>query len=313
MMNGTMQMKAWMTMPGSRQIPLMSELALVVLMAWVVSGWLLPADGIEPVGVTRQARMPVVSLPDLKGLLAVPIFGKVAVAPKPANIAPVIAKPAPVVLQPLTMKLLGTVVAGEHSAAIIAMTSGSDQSVFFIGDSIQPGATLKSVEVDAIVVDRGSRDERISLEQTAKLASSPMPYAAPVQTPAPNPNRSMSPSISPPQVQSTLPVKTVQKRMSRATLQHQLQNFPALLSQARVVPHFVNGKPGGFMISEIAPNSLYQQAGLQNGDIILSVNGNRITGPQQAMSMYNSLKQANALDLDFMRAGQRRHTHYDIR
>ena len=269
--------------------PLLSELALVVLLAWIVAGWLLPSNTLKPAGLAAPMAS-VATLPRLTTMLAVPLFGVLKVDSKPAP--KVVAKPAPVVLPPLTLKLLGTVVAGPNSAAIIAKRAGARQEVFFIADTIQPGVVLKSVEVAAIVVTRAGRQERISLEQGAKGALAYTPAA----TPAPVRSNGIR-----------------NKHMNRAHVQRQLQNFPALLSQARVLPHFVNGKPSGYVITEIAPKSLYQQAGLQNGDIILSINGQRITGPKQAMSMYTSLKQANALDLEFMRGGQVQHTHYDIR
>lgn len=101
--------------------------------------------------------------------------------------------------------------------------------------------------------------------------------------------------------------------MSRDQVQQQLGDLPALLSQARVVPNYSNGKADGFVISEISQGSLYQQAGLQNGDVILRVNGQQVTSAQQAMSMYQGLQNAAAIDLELMRAGQMKQVHFDIR
>ena len=101
--------------------------------------------------------------------------------------------------------------------------------------------------------------------------------------------------------------------MSRSQVQQQLNDLPALLSQARVVPNYTNGKPDGFVISDIVQGSLYQQAGLQNGDVILRVNGQQVTNAKQAMSMYQGLQNAAAIDLELMRAGQVKQVHYDIR
>jgi general secretion pathway protein C len=205
------------------------------------------------------------------------------------------------VVSPLQIKLLGTVVSETRAAAIIATAAGRQQRVFFIGDSIQPGVTLKTVEAAAIVVDRGGRLERVSLAKGTPLVSAPMPAIHPVRRPPPSPMPAYSPAGA------------MRRNINRQHLQQQLKNFPALLSQARVIPRMVNGKPSGFTISEIAPGSLYQQAGLRNGDIILSVNGKRITDASQAMTMYQTLKNAPALDLVLIRAGQTQQVHYDIR
>jgi len=272
-------------------IPLLFELTLVALLAWVVSGWLLPSDELKPFGLSQNTRETTTTLPNITGLLTVPLFGKLQVQAT----KPVAQKPKPVVMSRLNIKLLGTVVAGKNSAAIVAVAKRREQQVFFIGDRIQPGVILKEVEAEAIVVERGGKLERISLEQGAKLTVTPMPGTAIAASPG---------------LASAQPTNI---KMNKIRLQQQLQNFPVLMTQAKAVPHFVNGKPSGFAITQIAPGSLYQQAGLQNGDIVLSVNGKQITGAKQAMNMYQTLKSTAAIDLELIRDGQIRQVHYDIR
>jgi len=288
--------------PG--KIPLLTEILLVAVLAWMVSGWLLPASTVKLSGLSQKTGVSTASLPSLAKLVTVPLFGK-ALAPTQV-IRPVAQQPKPVVVSPLRIKLLGTIVAQEHGAAIIALRQGSEQQVFFIGDTIQPGVILKTVEAEAIVVERNGKLERISLEQGPRLTSSALPLRPTMGGATAPVTAGVSPS-------TFITAQTTRKSMSRNQLQKQLQNFPALLSQARVMPHLVHGKAAGFMISEIAPGSLYQQAGLQNGDIIVSVNGKRITGAKQAMSMYQTLQTASAIDLELLRAGQARRIHYEIR
>jgi len=161
------------------KIPLLAELGLVVLLAWMASGWLLPGgDRTQPAGLTQSVQVSTAALPDLAELLAVPLFGKAA--PKARQVAKPGARPAPVVVSRLNIKLLGTVVAGGDSAAIVSLASNGEQTVVFIGDDIQPGVKLLEVEAEAIVVERGDMLERVSLEQGEKLSSSPMqPVSAP--------------------------------------------------------------------------------------------------------------------------------------
>jgi len=283
-------MKQTMHLPENA--PLLCELALIVMIAWVVSGWLLPTDMLKPFGTSQKTVATATTLPNITELLAVPLFGKVRSQIQPSK--PVVQKPMTVLPSRLNIKLLGTVVAGKNSAAIIAVANKHEQRVFIIGDRIQPGVILREVQAQAIVVEHGGKLERISLEQGAKPITMAMPGTGI--------------STRPGQAR----IQTTNTPMNRARLQQQLNNFPALLSQARVIPRMVDGKPGGFIISDIAPGSLYQQAGLQNGDIILSVNGEKITGAKQAMHMYETLKKAASIDLELMRAGQHRQIHYDI-
>jgi len=274
------------------RLPLLSELALVILLAWMVAGWLLPQPVTQISSTIENIEKSTAVLPDLQSMLAVKLFGQPPQQAKP--VVAVAPQAKPVVKRPLTLKLLGTVVAGPNSAAIIAIKAGAEQQAYFIGDTIQAGVILQSVEANAIVVNRGGSLERISLEEGGKLASSPL---ATTLSTMPNQQR---------------PSRSMNKTMSRAHLQKQLNDFPALLSQARAMPHFVNGKIDGFSVTNIVPGSLYQQAGLQNGDIIVSVNGERITGAQQAMGIYTKLKSSPALDLELIRAGGLQNIHYNI-
>ena len=287
----------------SAKLPLLSEIALLIGFAWLISGWLIPDQAMKTPGLPSLTSESPDTLPPLSRLISIPLFGKAAPAPKPAKA--VKPRPKPVVVAPLTIKLLGTVVANAESAAIIAKNARAEQRVFFIGDTIEPGVILKSVEASAIVVSHNGKSERISMEKNAIAGLTPtsmppgsMPVIAPPQRMRPG-----RPGIP----------NSRQLKFNRSKLNTQLQDFPKLLSQARVIPNMINGRANGFKITEIAPGSLYQQAGLQNGDIIMSVNGKPITGAKQAMAMYQQLQRANSIDLIFRRAGTPQRIHYDIR
>jgi len=265
--------------------PMLAEAALVVMMAWMIAGWLMPTEQWEDLDGSKQSQAAVMTLPALADLLAVPLFGKLAPQVKPQAKA----QPKPVVQSPLNVKLLGTVVAGDASAAIIKLAGNPDENVFFIGDTIQQGATLKEVEASTIIIDHNGILERISMDEGVPLTQ----VALPVMPAAP-------------QIQAS-------RSMSRALLNRQMQDLPRLLTQARVMPNMVNGRGDGFVIADIVPGSLYQQAGLQNGDVLRKVNGQVISNPGQAMQLYQTLQNAPAIDLELTRAGQLQQLHYDIR
>jgi len=269
-----------------RQTPRLTEFGLVVLLAWMVAGWIVSDQG-DQTDVGGVSTLPIESkLPDLSSLANTSLFGaivKAAVAPKPVA--------QPVQVSRLNLKLLGTVVAGEHSAAIVKLGGSREQNVFFIGDAVQPGVKLHDVEADAIVVERNGKLERIVMDEGARLNGASHRIA--------NPTRPA--------------VHRMQRRVNRKQLQSQIQDFPKLLSQARVIPHYIDGKADGFTITNIVPGSLYTQVGLRNGDIIRKVNGQQVTSAQQAMAMYQALQSSPSIDVELMRAGQVQNVHYDIR
>jgi len=269
------------------------ELALVALIAWEAAGFVTtapePARPDANAGADRDVEVPV---PPLSQWADVPLFGEPErrVAKPKARPAP----PKPAAPSRLDAKLLGTIVAGPHSAAILKLAREREQHVYFLGDTIEPGIRLVEVHHDAAIVERGGRRERIELE--------PLPEGGLAAAPAAGPPRPARP-----------PAGARTMRMPRTMIERQLRDFPKLLSQARVVPHFADGKADGFVITDIVPGSLYEQAGLRNGDIIVRVNGQRVTSAQQAMAMYQALEKASSIDLEVLRGGQMQRLHYDIR
>jgi len=270
------------------RLPVLVEVSLVVLMAWLVAGWLLPA-GQQQAVQSQTADSAVIALPELADLVAVPLFGKLVETAVKETPQPVKAQPRPVVQVPLNLKLLGTVLAGHDSVAIVQLNGAAKEKIFFVGDTVQTGAVLKKVEVSAIVIDHNGTLERISMAKASAMA--------PMHAPS-SPMRMASPTS---------------RTMSRMNLQRQMQNLPQLLTQARVYPHMVQGKGDGFVISEIVPGSFYEQVGLRNGDILKKVNGQVIRDAGQAMQMYRRLQKAASVDLEITRAGQLQQLHYDIR
>ena len=88
------------------------------------------------------------------------------------------------------------------------------------------------------------------------------------------------------------------------------ENLSQILSQARALPYMEQGKTVGFRISEIAPGSLYERIGLQNGDVIQRINSQDVDDPGK---FFQGLKEEKSISIDLMRGGQRQTLNYEIR
>ncbi|PCI45148.1 MAG: hypothetical protein COB41_02450 [Proteobacteria bacterium] len=269
------------------RLPAITELAFVVLGAWVMAAWLMPSTAIDSNASQHSTVEQNKNILDINMLLNTPLFGELRKVSAP------VVRVKPVVVSRLNIKLIGTVVADDKSAAVILMQGKRKQQLFFVGESMQPGVTLKQVEAGTIVVDHGGKLERIEIAKGKALVS-PSNFRGTA-------NRSFS-----------RPSNVSTQQVSRTMLNGQLQNFSQLLSQARVSPHFANGKTDGFLIRAIVPGSLYDKVGLKNGDVIRKVNGIAITGPQQAMAMMQKLQKAVSVDVEIERGGSVQQMHYDV-
>jgi general secretion pathway protein C len=262
-------------------VPRYIELLMVILLAWFVTSWWQTGDIKGALMLTTlDASQEAKPLLDIKKIANTPIFGV-------KKALPIVQKEVikPVVLSRLKITLLGTVLAGERSAAVVALNG--KQQVFVLGDTIQAGVTLTRVEAAAIVIDNSGRIERIELKKGKAIVGAH--FAKPTKT------------------------QRVQHALKRSYLNQEIGDFAKLLSQARVLPHFRNGKPDGFVINEIARGSLYQKIGLKNGDILRKVNGVEITGAKQAMAMYQKLQSATSIDLELLRNNAIMPIHYEIK
>jgi len=98
-------------------------------------------------------------------------------------------------------------------------------------------------------------------------------------------------------------------RVSRDDLNRATANLNSLASEARIVP---DKQENGFKIFSIRPGSIWQKIGVQNGDVIKSINGIELSSPDKALEAYGRLRNANKISLDIVRRGKRETMEYTI-
>ncbi|MDQ6966645.1 MAG: type II secretion system protein N [Mariprofundaceae bacterium] len=207
------------------------------------------------------------------------------------------AAPKSVVQSSLDVKLLATVAAGKRSAAV--MTVGkSAETLFYLGDPLQDGVFLKSVQTDAVILDHQGKAERIALSDGKTKAGSRAAIAIPASSVPPAATYTDMPPFSPPPTadqQFTEP--------QSADSGGQMDTYTALLSQAMLMPNVVDGKVDGFMVEGIVSDSVYAKMGLKDGDIIRTVSGQAIGDRDPVMLIQNSIEKTAAISLQVMRGG----------
>lgn len=91
--------------------------------------------------------------------------------------------------------------------------------------------------------------------------------------------------------------------VDRAFVQRLLSGEQAVAPKARIVPAVQDGKPVGFKLFAIAPDSEFAAAGLQNGDLVRELNGFTIAEPEKLGELWSHLQTAAALLLSIERRG----------
>jgi len=107
----------------------------------------------------------------------------------------------PVTVTSLNLKLFGIRQdqASGRGSAIIAGSNGEQRSIA-VGEEIEPGVTLKSVDFDSVTISRGGADEQLFMDQSQAPATV-TPPAGPARTgptpPVVNPPTAVEPGSRP--------------------------------------------------------------------------------------------------------------------
>jgi general secretion pathway protein C len=101
--------------------------------------------------------------------------------------------------------------------------------------------------------------------------------------------------------------------IDRALVDKLLQNTTMLATAARVVPSIKDGKPNGFKLYAIRPNSIFGRIGLQNGDTVKTINGMDMSSPDKALEVFTKLRNASHLTVQLERRGENTTLDYTIR
>jgi general secretion pathway protein C len=91
--------------------------------------------------------------------------------------------------------------------------------------------------------------------------------------------------------------------VDRSVLDRLLSDPTEVARGARIIPSVVGGKPTGFKLYAIRPDSIFAKLGLRNGDAIHRVNGQEIGSPDRALEVFVGLRGAQRVTLELTRRG----------
>lgn len=210
----------------------------------------------------------------------------------------------------------------EDSTAIVAQRGQSGQ-LFRIGDRLPGNATLEAVFTSYILIKRGSRTEKLAFDDpsigqgfaAAGSAGSANPVSA-------NPNVNQASRRAQDSLTRLDSVRerianrssqiASQRGISQTSQTHDLRSaisdFQNRLSEnpSEVLQELgVSESGGGYRIGGQVPQATLQQAGLQEGDVVLSVNGQSASSVMGSQNLMNQVMQSERARVEVQR-GQRR-------
>jgi general secretion pathway protein C len=238
------------------------------------------------------------------------IFCSGCVPPKPVGPAENAAPSNEWTKTSLQLELVSTMVCpsdDNYSMAVIRdmSTKEKDPEMYHRGSTIgATGASVYRVLSKRVYILNGGRPEFVELDGNVVA---PPPVAVAQNTPPP----AINPELG--DIDKGVNCTGNSCTVDRSLVEKMLSNTTMLATAARFVPSIKDGKPNGFKLYAIRPQSIFGRIGLQNGDTIKAINGSEMTTPDAALGLYTKLRNASHLSVQVERRGETVTLDYSIR
>lgn len=208
------------------------------------------------------------------------------------------------VLSSLPITLVGTIVHSNPAKSIanVNVKSKNQTLAYSVGREIDSLAKLEKVERNRIIV-RNNNNNRLEYVEM-KVDGGKISFgSAKTATGGENVAKADVMQIAPNKFE-----------IKRSDVLKYTNDMASVLQQAAMAPRrAANGEIEGFKFLSIQPGSIYTQLGFQNGDVLKSVNGEKIDSPAKAMELYNALKNSNSINMTVERDGKDQDNGYTIK
>lgn len=266
----------------------------LLLVVWIASQlatltWslLAPADIPEPAPVAT-GELPARADPAIQLIRQLPewhLMGVVTQAAAPVKQAAPVDAPD----TRLQLVLRGALSSDdkEHARAIIADPRGKEDQ-YAIGDTLPGNAELSEVYPDRVILLRNGRYETLRLPKDEQASGS---RAA---------SRQVASRTTAGRQTGVSPAQRLQ------TVRQQLQQSPrSLYGLVRATPH--TGEDGSIVGYTLAPGrepELFDQVGLQEGDVVVQVNDIRLDNPANSARALKSVQTGESVSVTVLRGGE---------
>ena len=199
----------------------------------------------------------------------------------------------------LPLNLLGTVAAEDPSLARATVEDLEERKtlVLALNDSVK-SATVTRIERRRVVLLENGKLRELALDDKTLPGARPKPRSRAGRSRA-NRNRAAAArnsSVSRNQSASASRVKRLSENsyeVPREAVEQAVRNPASLFSQAQIQPQYDGDEMVGMQINAIKPGSLFEEIGIQSGDIVTQLNGIQISSPEESARFLSEFTEAN--------------------
>ena len=198
-------------------------------------------------------------------------------------------------LSRLPLQLNGTIIHDDpsHSIADIAIKSKNVSELYQLGNVVDSLARITQIELERVyfINLNNNREEYLEIKDWDGIA--------------------VDFGITKPMKQVTKKntgilkqVGDFQFQVNRSDVNKMLRSLPNILRDAKVVPHWENGKLMGWRFEYIKSDSIFEEMGFKKSDIITSIAGEMPRSHIHAAEMFQRFKNQSEIDIMLKRKGK---------
>jgi len=235
----------------------------------------------QPVSTNTSIRAPHAGF-DAQSVISAHLFGIAVADPSTQD-------PANAPQSTANLLLTGTIATSDPKRGVAIISDGGPAKVYSVGDNVG-GASLHSVYLDRVILDRGGALETLLLP---RLLGPGMRGAPVVRRTGGDPRTAAAVD----------------------NIRRMVQKDPGLLDQVmRTVPSYDNaaGKLRGFRAYPGANRQIFSSLGLKPGDLVTAINGTPLDDPQHSQEVFNTIQTSDHVTVTVERGGQKQEISLNI-
>lgn len=299
-----------------RQAFFVLDIALALIVAWtaflVVTRWVGgPNIADSETALSVAAEAPEVEFytvgprEDYQSIIDSGIFGPAARLNRDAEPEPVVvAEPVEEETQ-LPLRLTGTVISGRNqiiaTALIENMQGGRTGTTYYVGEEITDGVFLLEVRPDEVLLDNRNTGKREVLKRDREVVRVGKPGAVVASRAAEaEPTRSSSSNV----------IQLDRTEMS----QELIENYEEIATTLDIREYVdENGEVAGLTAPNVEDVAIAQKLGLQNDDVLTSINNEPINSVDKVYEVLEKYRNASTFRLGILRGGRPQYVTYRLR
>ncbi len=214
------------------------------------------------------------------------------------------------------LTLIGTVAGAKGSSYAILIDKKGTQEVFKAGQNVFGYGILETVKKDRVYITSGDTPVEVLLSDlifNKDAARQGEPSA--IMPGGGHGGRKARGEAGAQADPSSIAKRTAEGAyaVDRQRIVKAMENMGDVMTDARFIPNIVEGAAKGFILNEVKGGGLFHSLGLQNGDVLLSVNDFDISSPESALQAFTALKGMDRVQLNVIRDGSNTTLTYQLK